>query len=320
MTPNLTSHQRNLATLLRMQQHAGPSERKKLAQTLDPQLRELLLDEEQNDAALVPAEMYKTVIEGADQMKCVRNIFPIFSCKSNSMTVPIGGTTATAPEVAEGTEIPISQDTYTGRTFTVKKYGMRPTITRELVDDGNFDLIALEVAKSGKAIENALNAQVLNCLLDNAGNEHDTAATNTGLIGLNTAYGKNTADHFVSDNVLLHPLAAVSIGTSLVPSGGYYPLGNYAEGGNNGMGTLLGMKTWLLSVDDSTTSYIWDYDTDGDIGMLLVKADAAAAIAMRQDIRVERFNDPIKDLMSAAVTMRFGTNYLNANAICRVEY
>ncbi len=56
------------------------------------------------------------------------------------------------------------------------------------------------------------------------------------------------------------------------------------------------------------------------MGMLVFDSANCGGIGMRQDIRVEQYSDPIRDLTGISVTMRAACQYGVANAIARVEY
>jgi hypothetical protein len=56
------------------------------------------------------------------------------------------------------------------------------------------------------------------------------------------------------------------------------------------------------------------------MGMLVFDSKSSGGIGMRQDLRVEQYKDPIRDLVGMAMTMRAACQYGVANAICRVEY
>ena len=64
----------------------------------------------------------------------------------------------------------------------------------------------------------------------------------------------------------------------------------------------------------------WDYDTDGDIGMVVYDSVAAAATGMRRDLTVENYDDPIKDMVGMTVTSRFDVEVIIPNATCRIEF
>jgi len=308
--------------------YAGPSEKKRLVQRHVPKelavvhdgktirARELLLTEAVEATNLIQTEVYKTILEGANQATCFREVLPVVGMKGNSFDWPIGESGYYAVRVPEGAEIPRRVQEYSKRTFTAYKETTRPEITREMIEDCLFDVVEAEVRKGGKAIENKVNRDVLTTLLDNAGNEHDTGGSNQGVKAVAGAIGLNKADDFGADVVVMHPDFASKYLTEFVPTA-YAGASEVMKGGSPG---FLGMKPYICSVTDNSDTYTWDYDTDGEIGALVLDSSNAGAIGVRRDISVEDYKDPIHDLQGMTITTRVANNYLHANAICRIEY
>lgn len=306
---------------------AGPHERKDLVSTLPRELgtvwdgetvpvRELLLTEKIESTTLIQTEMYRTVMEGAEPAKCMRQALPVINCTSNSLRITLGESGTYAAEVAEGAEIPVDVQDYSYRDFSIKKYGVRPLITRELVDDGLFDVVAMEVRKAGLRIENTLNQQALTMLLDSATNEKDTGGTDQGIKAIAGAIGLVKADGFAPDTVILSPAAEALVFKEFVPAG-YVGTDAVMQGR---LPNVLGLRAFTCGAADASSTYTWDYDTDSEIGMIVADSRNSVPIAMRRDIALERYSDPIRDLVGCSVTARFGVNYLFGDAICRIEY
>jgi hypothetical protein len=291
--------------------------------------RELLLSEAVESTTLIQTEINRTIMEGSEPAKCFRNAVPVFAMNGNTMQINIGETGTYAPIVAEGSEIPINNQAYTARTWTAKKFGERPMITREMVNDALFSVIELEVRKTGYRIENTLNQWMLSVLIENAGNDHDIAAgtgNDKGINAMISARQQNLIDGYVSDTIVIHPGATSLIYAGYVPS--YNPSAqNYINTGQ--LPTIVGMKLLECGVAYSQTSapfkasaagYEWSPATADDLGAIVFDSNSCGGIGMREDTRVEQFTDPIRDLVGMSVTMRAACQYGVANSICRVTY
>ena len=186
------THTRRLADYLEMA-HMGPGEFKKAVETRVPRqlayvnedgkienARELLQSEGLAATNLIPVEVYATVLEGSEPAKCMREAIPVYRMPSAVMTVPYGETGTYAGVVAEGAEIPIETETISVATFTARKYAVRPLITREMVADAKFDIIATEIRKAGYKIENALNRLCINNFMTAGGADAGTYQTDCG--------------------------------------------------------------------------------------------------------------------------------------------
>ena len=279
-------------------------------------VKELLLTEAIESTTLMQAEAHATVMEGAEPSVCIRNALQTVGMKSKEMNWTVGDTGTYAAEVPEATDIPILNQDYDTVQFVAKKYGDRPLISNELIEDGLFNIVDIEMKKSGRRVENRLNQNGITELIDSAGLEHDTAAANQGIKAIASGVSKVRAAGFNPDTLIMHPSAEAIVLQEFVPTN-YYPTESIV---NTGMvPNILGLKTYTCGVTKNGTEE-WDYDTDGDIGMVVYDSVAAAAIGMRRDITVEKYNDPIKDMVGMSVTSRFDVEVVIPNATCRIEY
>lgn len=280
--------------------------------------RELLLTESLESTTLVQAEVMDTILRGAQAQKCMRDAVNVVNTSSNSFNWILGESAGYAQEVAEGGQIPEDVSDYTKRSFDIKKFGVRPVISNDLISDGLFDVIEHELFIAGQKMENKLNRDMLDILLDNAGQEHDTTGSNQGIDAMIAARKELQKNDYMPTDLIMHPEMEAMILSDFVPSD--YHAGESMVEEGSAAGSLLGVDLYRCSVSESTGSYTWGYASDGEIGGLMLNKESAGAIGMRRDIQVEQYDDPIRDLTGMAVTMRYAVNYLRADAICRIEY
>jgi hypothetical protein len=340
-----TIHTRRLAALLKMDS-MGPSELKRSLSTVIPQLfsdsngrelayadaegkytpvRELLQSESLAASGLIPTEVYATIVEGSEPAKCFRNVSPVYNMGSAVMKVPYGESGTYAGAVSEGAEIPIETQTYGVATFTAKKYAVRPMITKEMIADGTFDVVASEVRKAGARVENALNYTMMEAYLAaTAGNAstYDTDCGGSGATPLaftGKAMGTMIGRGFTPTDLIVSPVfygAVLQTSAALANQVGV----DMTRGGQ--LGQIFGMQTHLLGTTQSngTATTTWAFAADGNHGALLVDRNAAGGIGMREDISVEQFSDPIRDLVGMVVKARFDCQSFVAGAQQWVQY
>ena len=325
-------HTRRLADYLEMA-HMGPSELKMAVERRVPRnlaymaedgkienARELLLSEGLAATNLIPTEAYATVIEGSEPAKCMRNVLPIFRMSTEVMTVPIGETGSYAKRVAEGAEIPIGTQTYTPVTFTAAKYGERPLITREMVADAKFDVIAQEIRKVGYKIENSLNQVALSAILEGSGTAADCGNAGTGaafVAGIATAVGGLIGLGFTPTDTVYYPTA---YGAVINQVSGLNSTSADTVLRTGRIPALFGTNSHICGVVDTSATYTWGYGSDNNIGALVVDRNAAGGIGLREDIAIEQYSDPIRDLVGMKIVARFDAQKFQANAIYRVQY
>lgn len=279
-------------------------------------VRELLLSTAIESTTLLQTEMHATVLEGAEPWKCMRQACTVLPMKANTLTIPVGEVGSYAPEVAEGAEIPISDQDYSSVTLTAKKYGVRPMITDEMVADALYPVMEMEIRKAGAKLENTLNQIALTELIDNtSANEHDASGSNLGIKAIATAIKKVKADGFIPDRIVLHPDAEALIMADYIPTG--YVGAEAAQSGK--LPNLLGLSPFITNVADAS-SQTWEYNSDGDIGMVVFDSGNSTVIGERQPITIKRFDDVIRQLQGGTVSARWAVDTLQANAGARIEY
>lgn len=286
-------------------------------------VRELLLTESIESTTLIQTEFYKTVLEGSEPNKIMRNAVRTIPMKSNQQSITLGETGSVLPEVAEGAELKDNSQNYTTVTLKSKKYGEKNVVSNELIEDSLFPVIALEVSKAGARAENTLNHVVLTGLIDDAGNEHDCNASNWGYKAIAGGRKLMKKDFYNPDTCIVCADAEFELMTdSQLSYGSYYGAGTPIT--SQTLPPIFGMKFYEYDPADSvynSASYIWGYDTDGDIGMILLDTSRLShVIGMRRDITVKDYDDPIRDIKGAALTMRFAEESPFDDGICRIEY
>lgn len=320
----------NLKTLLRMCV-AGPAERKQLSEMLPKKMRayqdgkvyeidnvrEFILSTDLEGSGLVQYEIDATVKKGAVKAKCVREALPILRMNTDTMRVPYGNGEQSPPTVKEGAEFPAMYQDYAYVTLEAVKRGWHVPVSEELIMDGKFDIIAIELEKAGRNLEYQLNEMVISAMLDAAGNEHDCTGSNLGVKAVVGAKTLVDADGFNADKGILHPQAYGQVFSDFVPSYNAQAQG-ILESGKLPM--IAGVTPYVCSVPDVSSTYTWGYAADGNIGMLVFDSGNAGFIGIREDVTIKAFEQPLKMLQSPIVYARWDFATLHADAISRVEY
>lgn len=323
-------HERRFATYLKLA-HAGPSESKRILESRIPRelaaydhdgkvvpVRELLKSEAIEGTTLIQTEFYNTIIEGASLAKAMRQAIPVFTMTSNKTAIVFRKSAGYMAETPEGAEAPIDEANYEKRDFEAKDYRERSLITQNMIDDALYDLVAEEARHHGERAENTINHVALGVMLQNSTQEHDTAGTAgaQGIKAIAAAKGIVKGLGYQPDSTILCSDAEAVVGKE-------YLLTSHTGSQAVLAGTLppiVGLKPYIVDTTSSSTTYTWDYDADGEIGMLVYDSRVAGKIGMRQDIKLEQYRDPVRDLVGAVVKLRFAANYGLPDAICRVEY
>jgi len=305
-----STHTRRLEQYLALET-MGPGEIRQYAESLPRALayrdaegkivraRELLITEgSAANSPLIPTEILGTVLEGAEPKKCMRNVLPIIQMPTRHVVIPVGPSGATAPVVAEGAEVPIEVGDYGHYDLTAVKYGVRPMISQEAIDDLQFDVVAQEIKFAGAKLETTLNQLAI---LDLIARGNDST---------NPLKLKSTQDPY--------PLHAIAEATAnirkkgfdpsklvLTPAGWTRVMAELTSTRNQlqdetirsgAIGQIMGMQTHVCSVSAGKTDWMDTY-----VGILL-DADRSGSIGIRKDITVANFDDQIRQLRGLIVT------------------
>ena len=289
-------------------------------------LKTLLQTENQaiSDSTLVQEEVYNTVIAGAEPFRCLREVTPVVNTGTYSVRFVKGEAGTYAGKIAEGSNIDIDVQTYSKQDITIDKWGTRPVITNELIEDCLFDIVDLELKKAGARMENALNRQVLYQMIAGtyavSTNSVDPgASTKMRVAHLAQAIAKVKGQNYMPDILMTHPHAE---GSLLEDSNIVYNayMGSSGPLSTGNIPRLMSLTPYTCTVTEQATP-TWDNtDAGSDIQALVFSKADFATICMRRDISIEDYKDPIHDLVGMAITMRFGTDVLQEKAACKILY
>ena len=279
-------------------------------------VRELLLTTAIESTNLIQTEMYKTVVEGAEPFKVMRQALNVLPMNAATLDIPVGEVGSYAREVAEGAEVPISTQDYSKVTFTAKKIAERPVITDEMVADALYPVIELELRKAGAKLENKINQMAIVELVNNSSaNEHDTNGSNQGIKAIAAAVAKVEADGFMPDRIVMCPGFKAGLMAEFVPTG--FSGADTVMTGK--LPNLLGLQAFVSNVVH-TTAASWAYGTNEDLGAVVFDSQNSTMLGIRQDITVKRYDDVVRMLQGTVVSARVAVDTLQANAGARIKY
>jgi len=293
---------------------SSPREQKKLLDRPDfpADMKELLLSTPSESSDLVRTEVIGAVIEGAKSRESARKLLPIINTNSNTGKIVFGTTPSGqyAPYVAEGAATTVITNNYSSGNISIKKAAVRPCITTEMIEDGKYDVIELELRRAGALLENKLNQEVMTTLLDGVSGPTDIDPT-THITIENVGEAKGNIDQYgwMADSVFLQPKAF----------GWMYDEANVTDI-VDGTHNLFGLKATVVDcVTDGTGTAYWDAtNSSNHYYGLVFDSYNFAYIAMREDINVKEYDDPIHDIIGMNVSMRFDVGIINASAGCRI--
>lgn len=207
--------------------------------------------------------------------------------------------------VAEGAEVPLDQTEYNNLNVTPLKYGVAIRITRELLEDANFNILEHNVRVAGRRFAENENSLVVTAL-DDADN------TITGGSAITIANITRAIQHledadklgtdFVVGFEVLNDLRNIDTFVE------FQKVGNTEMLQRGFLGTIYGMNVIRVSTNAgmvTTSSYVLDRMW-------------AYVIAEKRPITVENFDMPTYDQQGAVLTQRIAVAALRTNAIAKI--
>ncbi len=208
-------------------------------------------------------------------------------------------------EVGEGAEIPLDSKEYTTITYTFVKYGMAVRITREMMEDSQFELLQSNIRTAGKRLAENETALVLIALeganTTVSGGAAITIANLTSAM-LNVEGQDFTPTDLIVGTDVLNDLRNIDTFAEANKWGD-----NTAAARTGTVGMVYGLNVHLFSnqVGTSTTAYVID-------------RSEAYGIAIKRDITVENVMLPTFDMEGAVITQRLDVQLLRDTAVGRI--
>jgi len=210
--------------------------------------------------------------------------------------------------VAEGAEIPLDSTSFTSVTFTPKKYGVAIRITKEMMEDSQFDILEANLREVGRRFAEKETELILTAL-DGASTTVTGGAALTianitaGILGIHN-YDYEPTD-MVIGNEILSDLQNIDTFVEADKAG------NQALMTSGYIGTIFGMKVAHFSTNaaPSTTYAKYAY---------LFDRRQAYGIAIKRDVTVENFMLPSCDMEAAAITQRLDVQLLRAISVAKI--
>jgi HK97 family phage major capsid protein len=257
---------------------------------------------------MIPSQIYNTVIDAVKDKLIGTNLLALRIGPDNIPGSSVDVVTQdvnsmTVYTLGEGQEVPISLEAVS--TFNLKpvKYGLRPLITKEMVEDNKWDIIQRNLTESGYAMARKLDSLIIAQI--EAG---DTAASHTVTGGTaitiakitegmyNLEYDGYTPSDFVVSAEVAQDIRNIDTFVEADKAG----ITNPSKGL---IGTIFGMRVWQTNMATAKYAYIID-------------KDHAVVLAEKRPITVEKYNDVTRDLSGVVLTARWVSRYLRANACC----
>ena len=260
---------------------------------------------------LIPRKIYPTLVDEAMKMLIPRELAAIYvgpgqipgsSVDINRMVE----NTMDVRVVSEGAEVPLDQVEYNNLNVRPIKYGVAIRITREMLEDANFNLLDHNIRIAGRRFAENENSVIITNALEAAANLVSGGAAITIANITRAMQYLEDADKMPTDFLVgfevLNDLRNIDTFVE------FDKIGNTEMLSRGFVGNLYGMNVIRVSTNagmTTTTSYVIDRDW-------------AYVMVEKRPLSVENFELPTFDMSGAVLTHRFDVQPLRTNAIARI--
>jgi len=235
-------------------------------------------------------------------------------------------------QVAGGAAAPESVIETQQVTITPKLWKIRPAITLELIEDSQFDIMETHLRRAGEIMGQWSTENVLYPIMK----DHADSATNFGADGsyntvsnggdyvyasdLVAAWCENNSDGFKSDTVILNPFSTMHLFKAESAGIGVNMDWFQFAGSTPGIGKFYGMNVVQCTHQTSSMTPGYAANRSGLYSttwheIVLSKANCLVQ-ARKRWMQIEKYSDPVRDLVGAVVSSRFESNLKYRDAAC----
>lgn len=260
---------------------------------------------------LIPKLILPPLIDAVDKALLPREMAAWVKSGWEGSTFSVNLVTPSAIKIraiGEGAELPLDAGAFTSVTFTPKKYGVAVRITREMMEDAQFDVLQSNLGEVGRRFAENETSLILTAL-DGAGNTVSGGAAvtvaNLTTAMLNVHNNDFKATDLICGYEVLNDLQNIDLFVEAQKAGNTEMLDRGFKG------TIFGMNVANFSTNAAPTTTYAKY-------AYVFDRSQTYAIAIKRDVSVENFTLPSFDMEGAAVTQRLDVQLLRSTAVCNI--
>ena len=263
---------------------------------------------------LIPRKIHDTLIAEVDKNLIPRSEAAIYfrpgDIPGSSVDVDlVTPNTMDVRVVGEGGESSIDQVAYTSFNLKPLKYGVGIRITKEMLEDGKWNLLQHNIKTAGKRFAEKETELILSNALDSA---NSTVAGGAAITIANiTRAMQYLEDEDYSPTTLFVGMEVLNDLRNIDTFVEANKVGNRDMLERGFLGTIFGVNVIKFSTNaaPSTTYSKYAYVTD---------KEHAYVIAEKRPVTIANFEMPVYDMSAANITQRIKVRYLRAKAIAKI--
>ncbi len=260
---------------------------------------------------LIPKKIYDVLIMAVQKALIPRSEAAIFigpeGIPGSSVDIDLEtADTMAVRETAEAAEFVLDAAEYTSINIKPKKYGVAIRISKELLEDGKWNMLERNVFRAGIEIAENETSVIISDALDDAAN---TVAGGAAVTVANITRGMQYIEEsdFTCTTMLVGPEVVNDL-RNIDTFVEFQKVGNTEMLSRGFLGNIYGMNVARVSKNagiTTTTAYIFDNTQ-------------AYALVEKRAITVENFDLATFDMSGAVVSQRLGVDSLKTSAIAKI--
>jgi len=278
---------------------------------------------------LVPTKIYQVMYDSAVQADICADIsitmIPSDQLPGNQVKVDIAVDDSYVPHkyMAPGAQPTETIETAQATLDFSTPFGINFQITNDLIEDSQFNLVEMHLRDAGREMGEFASNEAVTVLIaaadgDGALNTEGAGANVTTLTDIINAQDANLRDGYISDTLLTshHQIFdEIAKDTTFSQDATGFRDAIVTEGYPT---RLLGMniiysEVTVLSISATTGTAYEDLDS------VVFAKDYALITGRKRWLRIEKYSDPIRDLVGATITCRQDSVTIYDDSICRVR-
>lgn len=262
---------------------------------------------------LIPQLILPTIIEEVDKnvipRELARTVYGPEAAKGPTFYIDLETpNTMKVREVGEGSEIPMDAMEFEATSVTPVKYGVAIRITREMMEDSQFELLQRNVRKAGvRFAEN--ESKLVFYELDGANATTSGGAAITIANITESMYDLDSNDYKPTD-ILVGPEVLQDL-RNIDTFAEADKWGGKAAAATGTVSVIYGMTVHLFSMNVSPTTTYSKY-------AYVLDRNEAYCLCIKRDITMENFALPTYDTQGAVLTQRIAAKLLRSKAVSKI--
>lgn len=242
-----------------------------------------------------------TIMEGAMPFLAARKSCTVYNMRTEMETMPFFTPRTSMKARAPLSDVQDIAQNMGKAVMQAKPYGLTCSVGKEILADASGDIMASILREMGATMEITLDTLVISTMLDNASSTTSTVAQTDALKGFNKARGLVGKNGFRPTSALVSPMFLTDMISNYIPS--YNETAQkFLDSGE--LPKFVGLDIGESGITSTATS-TWDWGTSAYVGGMVFDKTRSGAIGIREDMKVEEFDNVTKVLINPVLTSRF---------------